>query len=268
MTGYNGPFPPPAPGASWNWKSRGRAYDALMRNLRHFDWEAGVVAGVAVVAIALHLLHRVEIELVLTVSMIALATLLIRDLAREHREEGAQQRIANIEASVARVERAAAPGAILVGPQDLRSATEQFMRSATGQITCFNVCLLMFRPQALFDLMLRPAIENPRVTAIQFVLDQRERERWTADVLPKIARCRGHAKVMDPRWCELNETVSFIVAHGEGSGQMEGQLSFWGEPFMAETPGGGVPRYIFHLPPGSPLIPQLMDLDRKYRMPS
>ena len=53
----------------------------------------------------------------------------------------------------------------------------------------FNVCLLMFRPQTLFDALLRPAIENPRVTAIQFILDESEKERWRDDVMPKIKAC-------------------------------------------------------------------------------
>lgn len=44
----------------------------------------------------------------------------------------------------------------------------------------FNVCLLMFVPQDLFDSLLRPAIENPYVTSIRFILDERERIRSVA----------------------------------------------------------------------------------------
>ena len=159
-----------------------------------------------------------------------------------------------------------APGAILVGPHDLRVAIESFARTAAGDMTWFNVCLLMFRPQVLFDLMLRPAIENDAVDSIQFVLDERERERWEQDVMPKVRRCNGAEKVREPRWCDLHETVSFILAKNRAHGSMEGQLSFWGEPFMAETGGGSVPRYVFNLPAQSPLIGHLVDMDRKYRM--
>ena len=38
----------------------------------------------------------------------------------------------------------------------------------------FNVCLLMFIPQSLFDTLLRPVIENPNVTSIQFILGEQE----------------------------------------------------------------------------------------------
>lgn len=237
-----------------------------MRGLKHFDWEAGVVIVVAATALALHLLHLVEIELVLTISMVALATILIRDLAREGREDRLAASVERIRDSVEHLQSATAPGAVLIGPQDLRATTEAFGRGAAGDMTWFNVCLLMFRPQALFDLLLRPAIENADVDSIQFVLDESERERWQEDVMPKVRKCQGAAKVLEPRWCDLHETVSFILAKNRDRGGIEGQLSFWGEPFMAETGGGSVPRYVFHLPPQSPLIGHLMDMDRKYRM--
>ncbi|MCA9829387.1 MAG: hypothetical protein R3B97_02445 [Dehalococcoidia bacterium] len=237
-----------------------------MHRLKHFDWEAGVVIVVAVTALVLHLLHLVEVELVLTISMVALATILIRDLAREGREDRLAESVERIRNSVEHLQSATAPGAVLVGPQDLRAASEAFGRGAAGDMIWFNVCLLMFKPQVLFDLLLRPAIENADVHSIQFVLDERERDRWRDDVIPKVAKCQGAAKVLEPRWCDLHETVSFILGKSRIHGGMEGQLSFWGEPFMAETGGGSVPRYVFHLPSQSPLIGHLLEMDRRYRM--
>ena len=85
------------------------------------------------------------------------------------------------------------PDVILIGPRQLRSASEQFARQARGRMTWFNVCLTMLRPQDLFDCLLRPAVENPRVTGIEFVLDAGERQRWETYVVPKLAECRGRA---------------------------------------------------------------------------
>ena len=45
----------------------------------------------------------------------------------------------------------------------------------------------------------------------------------------------------------LNRTVSFILADSQQSGGCEALLSFWGEPFMAQASGHGVPRFIFHV---------------------
>jgi hypothetical protein len=158
------------------------------------------------------------------------------------------------------------PDVILIGPRHLRPASERFARSAHGDMVWFNVCLMMFRPQDLFDCLLRPAIENPRVRSILFVLDEGERANWRDHVVPKVAACSGGEKVLEPRWCAMNESVSFILADREADGQVEAQLSFWGEPFMARTPGRDVPRYIFQVQPHSELIPQLVELERRYRI--
>jgi hypothetical protein len=130
----------------------------------------------------------------------------------------------------------------------------------------FNVCLMMFRPQELFDCLLRPAVENPQVTRIEFVLDEGERANWRDHVVPKLTVCRGREKVIEPRWCTLHETVSFVLGDRDADGQAEAQLSFWGEPFMARTPGRDVPRYIFHVHAHSELVPRLVELARTYRM--
>lgn len=127
----------------------------------------------------------------------------------------------------------------------------------------FNVCLLMFAPQVLFDVLLRPAIENPRVTSIQFLLDHRERERWQSAVLPKLARCSGRDKVQEPLWSTLPERVSFILAAQQAGGRLEAHLSFWGEPFMAYTADQRLPRYIFHVQAHSELIGRLVELQRQ-----
>lgn len=130
----------------------------------------------------------------------------------------------------------------------------------------FNVCLMMFRPQELFDCLLRPAVENPLVTRIEFVLDEGERINWRDHVVPKLATCHGRKKVLEPRWCALKESVSFVLADRESDGHAEAQLSFWGEPFMARSTGRDVPRYIFHVQAHSELVPRLVELERGYRI--
>lgn len=109
-------------------------------------------------------------------------------------------------------------------------------------------------------------MENPLVTHITFVLDESEQANWRDHVAPKLATCFGQDKVLNPRWCNLKESVSFILADRESDGQVEAQLSFWGEPFMARATGGDVPRYIFHVQAHSELIPQLVELVRRYKM--
>jgi hypothetical protein len=52
----------------------------------------------------------------------------------------------------------------------------------------FHVCLSMFRPQPLFDTLLRPAVENPQVTSIQFILDARRPLLHAHQVQPPLMR--------------------------------------------------------------------------------
>jgi hypothetical protein len=236
------------------------------QRLRRSDWDA--IAGVtaAGVALVLDLLHIVDQQILLPIALVVLALLLIRDLRREERDDRLESALGRTEGMVAGISTAMKPpDAVLIGPRQLRATSEAFARQAMGEMTWFNVCLLMFRPQSLFDSLLRPAIENPRVTGIQFVLDESERKRWDEDVLPKVARCLGAAKVREPQWRALQESVSFILADIGEDGKTEAQLSFWGEPFMARTVGHEIPRYIFHVQSHSELIHRLSEMERMYR---
>lgn len=238
----------------------------MMKRLPVLDWEAIAGALAALVAIVLHLLHVVEEDVVLAVVLFILAIILIRDLRRQVREEGAADAARRAEAGVARLESAIVPpDTILIGPRRLRKETERFSQRARGEMVWYNVCLAMFRPQQLFDTLLRPAIDNPRVTAIQFVLDEHARRDWQDVVMPKVETCKGRDKVRSPRWAELPEDVSFIVAETEPDGGTEALLSFWGEPFMSRPPQREVPRYIFHVQRRSELVERLIELERLAR---
>lgn len=237
-----------------------------MNRIREFDWEAAAGIAAAVTALVLHLLHVADEATLLAVVLVLLALILLRDLRRESREE---RQTALLESSAGAIPQLRAllspPDVLLVGPRGLRAASEQFARTAQGEMLWYNVCLLMFVPQDLYDALLRPAVENPAVTSIQFVLDRREEQRWRENVLPKLTQTSGHEKVHEPRWAPLPETISFILAEGR-DGEKEAHLSFWGEPFMARTAGGDLPRYVFHVQPGSELIARFEDLAHQSRL--
>lgn len=233
---------------------------------RRYDWDAvaGIVAAAA--ALVLHLLHIIQPEILLTITLVLMAILLLRQLRHEEREERVENATARTEQTILALQDALKlPEVVLIGPRHLRSASESFARQARGDMVWFNVCLMMFRPQELFDCLLKPAVENPRVTRIEFVLDEGERDHWRNHVVPKLAACRGREKVVEPRWCALEENVSFVLADRESDGQVEAQLSFWGEPFMARTTGHDVPRYIFHVQAHSELVTHLVELAGSYR---
>lgn len=189
--------------------------------IRRIDWDA--VAGIlaAVIALILHFLHIVEEGVLLMIALILLALMFLRDLRRESETEQMAESIERIEHGVDENRSALVPAEIeLIGPGHLRSESQKFSSQAHGDMVWFNVCLLMFVPQDLFDTLLRPAIENSDVTSIQFVLDERERERWDSEVLPKVNQCFSSDTVREPVWRELDENISFILG-----GTRDGQSS-------------------------------------------
>ncbi len=234
----------------------------LGRFLR-YEWDA--IAGVlaAIVAIILHLLHIVDEAVVLPILLALLALLFINFMRHTSNNEVTAEKVERTERAVRRIQSALEPPkVILVGPRRLRSVNEHFIRQMKGDTVWYNVCLSMYAPAPLFEKLLRPALENPLVTSIQFVLDESQQDLWRQAVQPQIDACEGCAKVRTPRWCHLEKNVSFILADSEHSGSCEALLSFWGEPFMAQSTERNLPRYIFHVQPHSELLAHLVELER------
>lgn len=233
--------------------------------IKQVEWEA--VAGIlaAVLALVLHFLHIVDEGVLLQITLILMAFLFLSHLRRESETEHLAESVAHTERTVEEIRSGMdSPDLELIGPGKLRARSTQFGQGARGEMIWFNVCLLMFIPQDLFDALLRPPIENPSVTSIQFILDESERERWNTHVKPKVEECTGSETVQEPVWREFDENVSFIL-RGTENEQTDALLSFWGEPFMARTTRD-VPRYIIHVTRESELIPQLQDIEREHRL--
>ncbi len=241
----------------------------MLKRLFSIEWDAvaGVIAAVA--AIVLEFLHLANEDLLVTISVALIALLFIRDLRRERSTDDAYTAIAENRAALRSIQaNILPPDAVLIGPGQIRQASERFAAHARGEMVWFHVCLTMFRPQSLFDTLLRPAIENPHVSSTQFVLDPIQEELWDSEVAPKLHGCRGKEKVKSPHWTRIQESVSIIIADEGGSGRTEGLLSFWGEPFMAHSSDRKIPRYIFHVQGHSELVARLVELVRSYRFTS
>jgi len=231
------------------------------------DWDAiaGIIA--ALIAIVMHYLHALEVDVLLMITLVLLALLFIRDLRSESRVEKAGETLQRIENCAREIQRTINPAdALLIGPANLRSETEQFVRRARGEMVWFHVCPLMFKTQLLFDALLKPAIDNPQVTSLRFTLDVGQKTVWDAEVMPKIQKCAGAHKVQAPAWVSIADHVSFILSDTDVEKEKECLLSFWGEPFMSENVGQSVPRYIFHVQPHSELVTRFIEIERCTRL--
>lgn len=234
-----------------------------IRNFLSYEWDA--IAGIlaAVIAIVLHLLHIVDEQVIFPIVLALMGLLFINFMRHTKNNEITAEQVDRTEHAVRRIQAALkAPDIVLVGPREVRSVSEQFAAHMKGDAIWFNVCLSMYKPQPLFDALLRPALDNRLVTSIQFVLHESQKPLWDEVVYPKILACPGHAKVREPFWRPLSKNISFILADSHHSGGVEALLSFWGEPFMAQSTERDVPRYIFHVQKNSELLPHLVELER------
>lgn len=79
-------------------------------------------------------------------------------------------------------------------------------------------------------------IDNPDVSALQFILDGSRRERWESDLEPLLAEAAGSETSIDVLWGSIDESIAFIHT-ASWNEQPTALISFWGEPFTAETVG-------------------------------
>jgi hypothetical protein len=232
-----------------------------------YEWDA--IAGIlaAVVALILHLFNIVDEPILFSIMLALMALLFINFMRHTQNNERTAEQVDQTQKMVVRMQSSlSTPDVVLIGPRQLRRANEQFARNMRGEVVLFNVCLSMYRTQPLFDALLRPAIENHQVTSIQFVLDESQQGLWQTEILPKITACDGSNKVQEPHWCALKKNISFILADTQSEAAEEALLSFWGEPFMAQSTERNVPRYIFHIQAHSELLPHLVEVERNCRM--
>ena len=238
------------------------------RQLRTLDWDTvgGLLA--AVLAAVLHLLNVVGEQEILVIIASLLALLFFRDLRGETATEELTESVANTERRVAEIRATITPSELeLVGPDSLRQVSQRFGQNARGDLIWFNLCLLMLSRRETFDILVRPALENPDISSLQFILDESQRDRWETTVEPLLAEATDGTTSIEVYWRRIDESIAFIHTASE-SEHSNALISFWGEPFMAETLERGVTRYVLHAKEHSELIPHLRDLARRYRLES
>ena len=168
--------------------------------LSRYDWDAIVGIAAAAVAIILGFLGILPQAVLPSITLALIGILFIRHLRGTEGLARMQQSMERLEENTKALHEYLRTDTQLIGPHRLREESESFARRSRGEMIWFNVCLTMFRPQWLFDVLLKPAVENPSVTSIEFTLDENQKDLWIAEVLPKLESCSGRTKVHEPRW--------------------------------------------------------------------
>ena len=160
-----------------------------MHRLLKIEWDA--VAGVlaAVTAIVLHFLHVIETEVLSMITLVLIAAMFLRLLRSEHGQRRIAAGVDRGELLLGQLARSAKPHGRTRHRSPASSARQAPTSPAAPGATwsgSTSACRCSSW-QPLFDALLLPAIENPSVTAVTFVLDERQRPKWERDVLPKVA---------------------------------------------------------------------------------
>jgi hypothetical protein len=235
-----------------------------MKRLRTIEWEA--VAGLlaAIVALVLHFLHVTDTGLLRVITLVLVALLFLRELRKEGRWEalvdGTRHSARLLEQILAATPE---PEIDLIGPSRLQCATARFAERCHGTVVWFNACPEMLASRELCDTVLRPFLANPAITAIRFVLDHRQRDRWQTVVSSTLGPLLASGKAEPPIWGHLDSGVSFMLADTDATtGRAAALVSFWGEPFMAVHHDRRVPGYVIHVHDHSELIGRLREVER------
>ena len=236
------------------------------------NWEIVAVVSASFIGLILHALGIIhETTLLISLILFLLCLYVLRDISFETQNEEQTreifERIKSIEARLKKSE------IELVTPEVVVSAVNELYSKNKGEVWLFNMCMKMYSKKDLFERVLKPVIENPNATEIQFIVHISEKETWEKDFQPLLDKCKNRDKVLPPIFSDIKEPFAFqMVRIGREKDIREALLAIWGEPFMAELGADRReypvrhPRYVFHIKSHSELIPRLKELFMRYKL--
>jgi hypothetical protein len=233
------------------------------RRLLRIEWDviAGIIA--ALVAMLLSFMGLVSERVGLGIILLLCALLLTRDLRGEAREIRMFDKLDLIKRHVVDVSVALKPPEIqLIGPKKMRQSYATFVTALYGEVRWFNACCRMFHRQEIFDLTLRPLLDNPNITSIRLLCRPEQRAAWHADVLPKLRQCENKEKLPEPFWATIEGSVSFLIGDIDGDGRNEALVSILDEPFAVSSHGTNAPRYLLRVFSTCDLMAHIEELAR------
>lgn len=236
-----------------------------LKKLLKTDWEiiAGLAAAVAV--IILKLLHLVEAETMLTLAVVLLAGLFMRELRREAVIDKFAENIDKTQAGVQQLMvHYADQGSSLVTPAGMHDAMCAFSRRATGVCVFKHVSPFMFKKQTNFDSFLQPMLEHDAVSEVIFIIHDDEEESFKLHVKQKADAVDGGSKVTEPILAENSDANGIIACNCGLTEGFEALITFFSEPFMVQYGGNWVPKFALHVLPESEVANLVSDNVRKY----
>ena len=236
-----------------------------LKRLLKTDWEiiAGIAAAVGV--IILKFLHIVDEETMLTLAIVLLAGLFIRELRRESVFDKFSENLDEMQAGIQQLRgHYADQGSSLVTPAAMHDAMCAFSRRAKGICVFKHVSPFMFKKEAYFDAFLKPMIERDAVSEVIFIINDDEKEKFDLYIRPKTDACDGGSKVAQPILADNPDGNGIIACNCGLTADFEALITFFSEPFMVKYGENWVPKFALHVLPGSEVSKLVSDNVRRY----
>jgi hypothetical protein len=236
-----------------------------VKKLLKTDWEivAGLLAAVGV--IVLKFLHIVDEETMLTLAIVLLAGLFLRELRRELVFDKFAENLNEIEASVKQLTvHYADQGSTLVTPSAMNDSMCAFSQRAKGVCVFKHVSPFMFNKVSHFNGFLKPMLEHDAVSEVIFIINDDEKDDYNRYVKAKIDTCDGATKVAEVITAENTDGNGIIAFNCGLSEGFEALITFFSEPFMVKYNENWVPKFAMHVLPDSEVAKIISDNIRKY----
>lgn len=233
-----------------------------MKETIELDILAIVIASI--LGIVLHALHILPEAYVTSLILLLLALHAIHGATQASKDSEVHKRLLDA------AERIEEPDVRLLNTEEVFERGRDLALNNKGEMWWFNTPLGI-RNDAVFERILKPAIENPNTSKIVFILDKKFKTIWEEEVEPKIDKCKSKEKVETPRFRSIDEKTAFrMIDTDPGRGLKEAHVTFLEKPFTykaeREEPAIFYPRYALQVKSHSKLIQDLKDMFLGYTL--
>jgi hypothetical protein len=229
------------------------------------EWDLLAVVAASILGIILHILDVIPESYVISLILLLLCLHALHEISHAMKYDQAHERFMTMDQRLTELQ----PDVELIAKDHFLKAEELALHNR-GEMWWFNTPMTVLKSQEAFDRLVKPAMENPKTTNIEFVLDRGLEEFFMEEVQPKIEVTKGKEKVRPPVFTDIKESLGFrMIDTDEKEERKEAHLTFLDEPFTiakGEEKKVYYPRFIFHVKADSELIPKLKELYLRYRL--
>lgn len=234
-----------------------------LRRLIAVEWDTLAGIAAAFVAMVLSIFGIVSDVTVRAILLLLAALILLHELRTDSRGAVHAEHLDCMRQDLRDLrEKIGTTDLVVITPLALRREFCDFAAHLCGRVTWYNACCRMFHRREVFDGTLGQLLDNPEITALVLLCDEREREAWFGDVAARVQRHAGAEKLQTPLWADIPTTVSFLMGEHREYKRPQALMAIMEEPFASHGNGLSVPRYLFRIQNHSDILMAMAEVAR------